>query len=138
MYLLDTNVISELRKASRADARVLAWAGGVPPAAFFLSVITLLEIEKGVLLAERRDPVQGSMLRSWLTGQVVPAFADRTLAIDAAIARRCTALHVPDPRADRDSLIAATALEHSFTVATRNVADFAGSGVTVLNPWEHA
>ncbi|VTU45589.1 putative ribonuclease FitB (plasmid) [Variovorax sp. SRS16] len=135
MYLLDTNVVSELRRASRADPRVLAWAHGVPTAALFISVITLLELEKGVLLAERRDPIQGAMLRAWLSGQVEPSFADRTLVIDAATAKRCAALHVPNPRPDRDSLIAATALEHGFAVVTRNVADFAGTGVAVLDPW---
>jgi predicted nucleic acid-binding protein len=136
MHLLDTNVISELRKAARADPHVLAWASDVAPAALFISVITLFELEKGVLLAERRDPVQGAMLRAWLSGQVVPVFADRTLAIDTTIARRCAALHVPNPRPDRDSLIAATALEHGFSVVTRNVADFAGIGVKLINPWE--
>ena len=137
MYLLDTNVISELRraKAGKADPRVVAWGESMPVASLFLSVITLLELEMGVLLIERRDPAQGAILRAWLDSQVLPAFAGRILAIDTAVARRCARLHVPDPRSDRDALIAATALVHGLTVVTRNVADFEPMGVGLLNPW---
>jgi len=124
-YLLDTNVVSELRraKAGKADPRVTAWAESVPVASLFLSVITMLELEMGVLLIERRDPAQGAVLRAWLDGQVLPAFSGRILAVDTAVARRCAKLHVPDPRSERDALIAATALTHGLTVVTRNVAD---------------
>lgn len=137
MYLLDTNVVSELRKAKsgKADANVVAWAASVPPLSLFLSVITVLELETGVLLVERRDPAQGGVLRIWLNDHVLPAFAGRILAVDTVVAQRCARLHVPDPRADRDALIAATALTHGLTVVTRNVADFAPAGVQVLNPW---
>ncbi len=137
MYLLDTNVVSELRraKAGKADPRVVAWGESMPVAGLFLSVISLLELEMGVLLIERRDPAQGVILRAWLDGQVLPAFAGRILAVDTAVARRCARLHVPDPRSDRDALIAATALVHGLTVVTRNVADFEPMGVGLLNPW---
>jgi predicted nucleic acid-binding protein len=135
MYLLDTNVVSELRKGRRADASVLAWSKSVPPGALFISVITLLEIEKGILLVERRDPEQGAMLRSWFSDQVKTSFEGRTLVFDAKMALRCAALHVPDPRPERDSMIAATALASGFTIVTRNVSDFLASGVDVLNPW---
>jgi len=137
MYLLDTNVVSELRKAKsgKADANVVAWAASVPPLSLFLSVITVLELETGVLLVERRDPAQGGVLRIWLNDHVLPAFAGRILAVDTVVAQRCARLHVPDPRADRDALIAATALTHGLTVVTRNVADFAPAAVHVLNPW---
>ena len=138
MYLLDTNVISELRKTSRADPRVLNWGRAQESATLFISVITLLELEKGVLLAERRDVAQGALLRSWFSDRVIPAFADRTLLLDSAVALRCAALHVPDPRPDRDAMIAATALEHGLTVVTRNSADFRGTGVTLLNPWHES
>lgn len=136
-YLLDTNVVSELRraKAGKADPRVTAWAESVPVASLFLSVITMLELEMGVLLIERRDPAQGAVLRAWLDGQVLPAFSGRILAVDTAVARRCAKLHVPDPRSERDALIAATALTHGLTVVTRNVADFEPTGVGTLNPW---
>jgi predicted nucleic acid-binding protein len=101
----------------------------------FLSAITVMELELGTLLAERRDAVQGAMLRSWLNGQVLPAYLGRILVVDVQVAVRCAALHVPDRRSERDALIAATALVHGMTVVTRNVADFAPTGVPVLNPW---
>lgn len=137
MWLLDTNVVSELRKArtGRADPKVVAWAESVSPASLFLSVITLQELELGVLQTERRDAAQGRVLRAWLDDQVIPAFAGRVLVIDAAVALRCARLHVPDPRSEADALIAATALVHGMTVVTRNVADFAPTGVALLNPW---
>jgi toxin FitB len=137
MWLLDTNVVSELRKAltGRADPNVVAWAQSVPPASLFLSVITLQELELGALQVERRDAAQGRVLRTWLEDQVFPAFAGRVLVIDTAVALRCAQLHVPDPRSEADALIAATALVHGMTVVTRNIADFAPTGVALLNPW---
>ncbi|MGH9616769.1 MAG: type II toxin-antitoxin system VapC family toxin [Acidobacteriaceae bacterium] len=136
MYLLDTNVVSELRKAKKADRHVRAWARTVPATSLYLSAISVLELETGILLIERRDRKQGAMLRHWMESHVLPTFAGRILAIDAAVAQRCAALHVPDPRSDRDALIAATALVHSMTVVTRNVGDFEPTGVSVLNPWQ--
>lgn len=137
MYLLDTNVVSELRKAraGKADKNVTAWAEEVPVASLFVSVITLQELEIGILLAERRDPAQGAILRTWFEDHVLPAFADRILPIDMAVARRSAALHVPDPRPVRDALIAATALVRGWTVVTRNVDDFQPTGVRLLDPW---
>ncbi|MDR0578872.1 MAG: type II toxin-antitoxin system VapC family toxin [Candidatus Accumulibacter sp.] len=138
MYVLDTNVVSELRKArsGRADANVMAWAESVDAADLFLSVITLMELELGVLSIERKDAAQGAMLRSWLEHQGLPEFADRTLPVDTAVAQRCARLHVPDRRGERDALMAATALVHGMAVVTRNTADFQALGVTVINPWE--
>ncbi len=138
MYLLDTNVISELRKAksAKADKNVVTWANSVSATRLFLSVITVLELETGVLLVERRDPSQGAMLRSWLNSHVLPAFSDRILVVDTAVAQRCAKLHVPNPRSDRDAIIAATAIIHDMTVVTRNVDDFKPTGVDILNPWE--
>jgi predicted nucleic acid-binding protein len=98
-------------------------------------VITILEIETGVLLVERRDPSQGAMLRSWLNAHVLPAFSERILSLDTAVAQRCARLHVPNPRSDRDAIIAATALVHGMTVVTRNIDDFEPTGVEILNPW---
>jgi predicted nucleic acid-binding protein len=137
-FLLDTNVVSELRRAKsgKADANVVAWAAAVDPALLFLSVVTVLELERGVLLVQRRDAAQGASLRRWLEDQVLPAFDGRILSVDAAIARRCAALHVPDPRSERDALIAATALVSDLTVVTRNIADFEGTSARLLNPWD--
>ena len=139
MYLLDTNVVAELRiaKSRKADQKVLAWANRVSPGSLFLSVITVLELEAGTLLMERRDPTQGAVLRFWLNTHVFPAFRDSILSVDTAVAQRCARLHVPDPRPDRDTLIAATALVHGMTVVTRNVDDFVPTGVNVLNPWAY-
>ena len=135
-YLLDTNVVSELRKPpSRISDRVRAWAARTPSGDLYLSVIVLLELEMGVLAIERRDSAQGGRLREWLELQVLPAFAERILAIDAKAARICAELHVSERRPDRDALIAATALSHGMTVVTRNVSDFTPMGVPTLDPW---
>ena len=137
MFLLDTNVISELRKAGdgKADTNVVAWLSSVDAASFYLSAVTIMEIELGILRVERRDPAQGARLRAWMDQHILPEFADRTLPVDTAVALRCAPLHVPDPRPERDAFIAATALVHGMTVVTRNVADFAPTGVPLLNPW---
>ena len=137
MYVLDTNVVSELRKirVGKADDHVADWADSVDASDLYLSVISIQELEIGVLLAERRDPSQGVVLRAWLNGHVLPAFTGRILAVDTVVAQRSARLHVPNPRPVRDGLIAATALVHGMVVATRNVADFEPMGVATLNPW---
>lgn len=136
MFVLDTNVISELRqgKAKQAPA-VRAWAARHAAAQLFLSAITILELEKGVQSLERRTPAQGSALRAWLTG-VRAAFSGRILPFTEHTATVCAALHVPRTRSERDAMIAATAIEHGFTVVTRNVADFDYPGVQLINPWQ--
>lgn len=138
MFLLDTNVVSELRKVAegKADANVSAWQTGVDELACFLSVITVQELETGVLRIERRDTAQGERLREWLRQRVIPAFAGRILPIDQAVALQCAQLHVPDPRPAHDALIAATALVHGLTLVTRNSSDFAPMGVAVVDPWQ--
>lgn len=138
MFLLDTNVVSELRKvrSGKADPNVAIWAQAASAGSLFLSVIVVHELELGTLLAERRDPSAGAILRIWLDEHVLPAFAERILPVDTVVARRSAALHVPNPRPVRDGLIAATALVHGMTVVTRNVADFLPTGVPVVNPWD--
>ena len=135
-HLLDTNVVSELRKSrNQANTGVQIWARSQVAETLFLSVITVLELEIGVARMERRDPQQGRRLRSWLSERVLIAFADRILPIDLPVAQRAAALHSPNPRPERDALIAATAMVHGLRVVTRNVSDFAPMGVDAVNPW---
>jgi predicted nucleic acid-binding protein len=140
MFLLDTNVISELRKAGSglADGNVVAWLSTEDASSFYLSAITVMELELGILLKARKDAAQGARLRAWMDSHVLPEFSRRTLSVDSTVALRCARLHVPDPRPERDSLIAATALVHGMTLVTRNVGDFTAMGLTLVNPWERA
>jgi toxin FitB len=136
MYLLDTNVLSELRKRQRTNPNVAAWLATVQPTHLYLSTMTIMEIEIGTLRLLRRDPAQGGDLRRWIDAKILPAFAGRILDFDTITARRGAPLHGPNPASVRDSIIAATALVHSLTVVTRDVADFAATGVPLLNPFE--
>lgn len=138
MHLLDTNIISELRKAKsgKANKNVVAWANSVSTTSLFISAITVLELETGILLVERRDAKQGAVLRSWIDTHVLPAFSGRVLVVDTAVAQRCAKLHVPDQRSDRNAIIAATALVHGMTIVTRNVKDFESTDVEIMNPWK--
>ena len=136
MYLLDTNIVSEIRKGAQGDTNVLNWARAASASSLFLSVITILEIEAGIRKKERKDPPQGAMLRSWLNSRVLPTFSDRILNIDLAVVVCCAKLHIPDPCSERDALISATALVHGLIVVTRNIKDFKETGVELLNPWE--
>jgi len=140
MFVLDTNVVSELRQVrlGKADANFSAWTDSVDAIELFVSAITIMELELGVLSIERNGATQGVMLRAWMDQHVLPEFYGRTLPVDTAVAQRCARLHVPDKRGERDALIAATALVHGMTVVTRNVADFKPTGVNILNPWEKA
>ncbi len=137
-YLLDTNVISELRKIGdgKADMNVVAWIGAEDAANFFISTISILELERGVLGIQRRDAAQGARLRAWLDNHIRPEFSGRILPVDGEIATRCAHLHIPHRRNEVDALIAATALVHGLTVVTRNVRDFEGTGVVVIDPWQ--
>ncbi len=136
MFLLDTNVVSELRKPERADANVRAWSKSQPAALFHISAVTIFEIERGVLLMERRAARQGAELRAWFEVDVLAQFAERVISVDASVAKRAAALHIPNPRPERDAFIAATALVHGFTIVTRDAQDFRDIGAAVFNPWE--
>ena len=138
MFILDTNVVSELRKVrlGKADVNVAQWADSVATPDLYLSVVTIQELEIGVLLAERRDAEKGAIFRTWLNSHVLPAFEGRILSVDLAVALQSAKLHVPDPHPVRDGLIAATALVHGMTVVTRNVDEFKRTGVPILNPWD--
>ncbi len=137
LWLLDTNVILELRKAvsGKADANVIEWAESINLTECFISAISVLEIEKGILSKERKDEQQGILLRRWFEGQVLPEFSDRIIAVDKAVALCCASLHIPDKRSEADALIAATAIVHGMTVVTRNTDDFSGMHAPLLNPW---
>lgn len=137
-FLLDTNVISELRRPERAAPSVQAWADTQGVESLWCSVISILELEIGVLRSLRHDKPQGQMLRSWLDDHVLPRFQGRIVSIDTSVVLACATLHVPNPKPDRDAFIAATALVHDLTVVTRNVSDFEGTGVRLFNPWEYA
>lgn len=138
MFLLDTNVISELRKAAsgKASPKVTEWARQTHRTLLFTSVISILELEMGILQKERIDAQQGAVLRTWFDAHVLPAFAGRILSVDIAVARATARLHVPNPHSERDAMIAATALTHGMTIVTRNRADFEHAGIDILNPWD--
>lgn len=119
MYLLDTNVISELKKAksARIDKNVEAWANSVSANSLFLSVITILELETGLLLIERKDSAQAAVLRSWLNAHVLPAFSGRILAVDTAVAQCCAKLHnqsLPIPEDSGQHLFTIRPLHHDM------------------------
>ena len=138
MFLIDTNVLSELRLLHdhRADRNVAAWASRHDPDTFFLSAMTVMEAEIGIRRMEWRDPRQGRVLRDWMTGVILPRYDNRILTIDARVAALAATFHVPNPAPFADSLIAATAIIHGMTIVTRNVRDFVFPGVAVLNPWD--
>ncbi len=138
MFLLDTNVISELRKiyAHKADPNVTRWSERTPTGEMFLSVITIFELEMGIRRLERRDRSQANMFRNWLEGYLLNAFDGRIFPATIEIARVCAAYHVPDPAPFRDSFIAATAQVHNLILVTRNTSDFVRCGIPLLNPWQ--
>ena len=135
-FLLDANVLGELRLARTGNENVIALVDSIPRNLQFISVITLLEVEQGVLRKERQDPAQGAKLRIWLDNAVRPNFSKRILPVTETVALRCARLHVPNKKPERDALIAATALVHDLAVVTRNVKDFSPMNVAVLNPWD--
>jgi predicted nucleic acid-binding protein len=136
MYLIDTNVLSAVRRRDRAPAGLARWIEATAPTEIYLSTVTVMEIEIGSLRIARKDSAQAQLLRAWLHDEVLPAFGDRIIPFDTAIALRCASLQVLDPKATLDAMIAATALEHDLTVVTRNTRHFVGMGVRLLNPWE--
>lgn len=137
MYLLDTNILSEIRKiqAGRANQGIAQWAQAHPKSLMYISAITLLELERGTLAAEQRDQQQGAVYRRWLSQIVLPEFQNRILPVDAQTVLLCAPMHVPDKKSLADSLIAATAMQYNMTVITRNEKDFIHTGAKIYNPF---
>jgi predicted nucleic acid-binding protein len=136
-YLLDTNVVSELRKPARRRAESFnTWASAHRPSDSVLSVITIMELRTGIESVRRTDPAQADTLTDWLDNTVLAEYEKRLLAVDLAVAERCARLHVPATRPAHDALIAASALVHGLTVVTRNTKDFNGYAVPTINPWQ--
>ena len=136
MYLLDTNVLSETRIPHRTNPNVARWFDQVAPERLFISVVTVFEIELGALRLIRRDPPAGQSLRNWIDQKIMPEFDTRIIDIDRRVMKRSAELQVPKSRPDHDTLIAATALVHGLVMVTRNVKDFADTGVEVVNPFD--
>lgn len=138
MYLLDTNIFRELRllPKGKANPNVTAWAPTIKTEQFFTSVIVAMEIERGVLGMMYKDPAQGVMLRQWFEHTFKPSMNGRILGVDDTTAAICATLHVPNKSPENDAWIAATAIQHRFTLVTRNIADFQHTGVALLNPFD--
>ncbi|WHO75519.1 type II toxin-antitoxin system VapC family toxin [Rhizobium sp. BT03] len=137
MLLLDTNVVSELRKVAsgKADPNVVVWNETADPAETFISSVVLHELEIGVRLVEHHDAAAGKVLRNWLENSVLAAFSGRILPLDEAAAVQAAQWHVPNPKPINDAYIAATAFTRRMTLVTRNIKDFEGMGVALVNPW---
>jgi predicted nucleic acid-binding protein len=135
VYLLDTNIISETRRHYRANSNVTAWLAATDSNSLYTSVVVMMELERGILGMERKDPQQGAILREWLNAVIKPAFAGRVLPIDERTTAICAALHIPSQAPANDAWIAATALQHGYTLITRNTADFERTGAKLLNPF---
>lgn len=138
MYLLDTNVISEMRliAKNKANPNVTRWVKSQNADNFYLNSIVMMELEKGILLKYRRDPTQAKILETWFKTVVIHNFKERTFIIDNHIAEICATLHIPDKKADNDAWIGATAIAHDLILVTRNVDDFAGMPVKIFNPFD--
>jgi predicted nucleic acid-binding protein len=134
-YLVDTNVISEVRKGPRCDKSVMSWWMGIPPESIFLSVLTIGEIRKGVENIRRRDGRSASALESWLL-QIIRHFRDQILPIELEIVEEWGWMSIPNPLPVVDGLLAATAKVRGLTLVTRNIADMERADVSLLNPWE--
>lgn len=138
MYLLDTNILSESRKLGtpKIDPRAARWLAEVDAETTFVSAMTIFELERGIRQMERRDAKQGAALRRWFNDQIMTTYENRTLPLSRAVALICARLHIPDPKSERDAWIAATGIDAGLTLVSRNVADFSGMGVGLINPFE--
>ncbi|MBA3519812.1 MAG: type II toxin-antitoxin system VapC family toxin [Rhizobiales bacterium] len=138
MFLLDTDVLSASRRPEKAGQGLETWVANTNPRDMFLSAVSILEIKIGALRLSRRDQRRGAALDEWIRDRVLTKFEGRIIPFDALTALRCAPFHVPNTPPERDAMIAATALQHRFTIVTRNVRDFQRMGVPYLNPWTDA
>ena len=138
MYLLDTNILSETRKirTGKANQSVIDWLADTPEHLLYVNAVVLMEVERGILAKERKDPQQGEVLRQWFVHVVKPTFAERTFVVDENTARICAKLHIPDHTPENDAWVAASAIQHNLVLVTRNTDDFARTGVRLLNPFQ--
>lgn len=138
MYLLDTNIISEIRKLAKnkCDKNVADWVRSTSKDLMFTNAVVMMELERGVMSIERKDTTQGELLRHWFEMDVKPAFHGKILKIDEQTAQICAKLHIPDYAPENDAWIAACAIQHNLVLVTRNTADFARTGVKLFNPFE--
>lgn len=137
MYLLDTNVVSELRKIQSKHSAFNDWYKTIDPQTCYLSSLTIFEIRKGILLKSLKDPQQAEILQHWFNERLIPHFHGRVLDFTADMAEIMAKLHVPNPAPFADSIIASTALYYDLTVITRNIQDFQNLGVKLINPFEY-
>lgn len=138
MYLLDTNIISEMRKvkSGKANPNLTAWLAQQDSNSFYTSAVVMMELERGILGIERKDPQQGRALRAWFDSMAAALLAGRVLPINETTAAICAKLHIPDRSPENDAWIAATARQYGLTLATRNTKDFEPMGIRLCNPFE--
>jgi PIN family toxin-antitoxin system, toxin component len=138
MYLLDTNIISELKKldSGKIHPQVQRWAYSINLMQTKISVVSITEIRTGILSLARKDQAQAASLDNWFTNRLLPAYRTRTLSVDTEVALICAQLHIPAKRPINDAYIAATAIAHNLTLVTRNVRDFQGLPLMLENPFE--
>ncbi|CAM3841566.1 type II toxin-antitoxin system VapC family toxin [Avibacterium endocarditidis] len=138
MYFIDTNVLSEIRKikSGKANQGVIRWLSEINEQQIYTNIVVMMELERGILAKERKDPWQGKILRQWFENTIKIGFANRILHLDAKTAQICATLHIPNHCPKNDAWIAASAIQYGLTLVTRNTADFSRMGIKLFNPFD--